>query len=90
MQSHTRLFSAWDVEQHWCMHHAQGSRHCCCAKVTQKQTTLWCAVQAYAKARLEGTDEIGAVLLSMSSDLLAFDFKETFVNAFDVSCMYFS
>lgn len=41
--------------------------------------------QAYGKARLQGTDEIGSVLLSISSDLLAFDFKETFVNAFDVS-----
>ena len=42
-------------------------------------------MQAYGKARSEGTNEIGSILLSISSDLLAFDFKETFVNAFDVS-----
>ncbi|DBA83890.1 TPA: hypothetical protein ACH3X1_006397 [Trebouxia sp. C0004] len=40
--------------------------------------------QAYGKTRLQGSDEIGEVLLSISSDLLTFDFKETFVNAFDV------
>lgn len=44
-------------------------------------------MQAYGKARSQGTNEIGSVLLSISSDLLTFDFKETFVNAFDVrSC----
>ena len=42
-------------------------------------------LQAYGKTRLEGSDEIGEVLLSISSELLTFDFKETFVNAFDVS-----
>lgn len=42
-------------------------------------------LQAYGKARLQGSDEIGAVLLSIGSDLLAFNFRETFVNAFDVS-----
>ena len=42
------------------------------------------ALQAYGKARTEGIDEIGALLLSISSDLLAFNFRETFVNAFDV------
>lgn len=41
--------------------------------------------EAYAKARLQGIHEIGEVLLSISSDLLSFNFKETFVNAFDVS-----
>lgn len=41
-------------------------------------------LQAYAKARSQGTNEIGSVLLSISSELLTFDFKETFVNAFDV------
>lgn len=41
--------------------------------------------QAYGKTRLEGSDEIGEVLLSISSELLTFDFKETFVNAFDVA-----
>ena len=45
-------------------------------------------MQAYGKARNEGIHEIGAVLLSVSSDLLTFDFKETFVNAFDVSLLY--
>jgi hypothetical protein len=42
-------------------------------------------LQAYGKTRLQGSDEIGEVLLSISSELLTFDFKETFVNAFDVS-----
>ncbi|KAL3138857.1 hypothetical protein ABBQ32_005687 [Trebouxia sp. C0010 RCD-2024] len=41
--------------------------------------------QAYGQARSQGTDEIGSLLLSISSQLLTFDFKETFVNAFDVS-----
>lgn len=41
--------------------------------------------QAYGKARLQGSDEIGEVLLSIGSDLLAFNFRETFVNAFDVA-----
>lgn len=41
--------------------------------------------QAYGKARSQGTNEIGSILLSISSDLLAFDFQETFVNAFDVA-----
>lgn len=41
--------------------------------------------QAYGKTRLQGSDEIGEVLLSISSELLTFDFKETFVNAFDVA-----
>ena len=49
------------------------------------QVLLLIPLQAYGKARLQGTDEIGSVLMSISSDLLAFDFKETFVNAFDVS-----
>lgn len=43
-------------------------------------------MQAYGQARSHGTDEIGALLLSISSELLTFDFKETFVNAFDVRC----
>lgn len=42
------------------------------------------AVQAYGKARIEGINEIGALLLSISSELLVFNFRETFVNAFDV------
>lgn len=42
-------------------------------------------LQAYGKTRLQGSDEIGEVLLGISSELLTFDFKETFVNAFDVS-----
>ncbi|DBA74741.1 hypothetical protein WJX79_004155 [Trebouxia sp. C0005] len=41
--------------------------------------------QAYGKTRLQGSDEIGEVLLGISSELLTFDFKETFVNAFDVA-----
>ncbi|DBB02558.1 hypothetical protein WJX82_006517 [Trebouxia sp. C0006] len=41
--------------------------------------------QAYGKTRLQGSDEIGEVLLNISSELLTFDFKETFVNAFDVA-----
>lgn len=41
-------------------------------------------LQAYGKARTEGIDEIGALLLSISSELLVFNFRETFVNAFDV------
>ena len=47
-------------------------------------------LQAYAKARVQGTNEIGSVLLSISSELLTFDFKETFVNAFEVRLRLFS
>lgn len=42
-------------------------------------------LQAYRNARSQGKSEIGEVLLSISSDLLSFNFRETFVNAFDVS-----
>ena len=42
-------------------------------------------LQAYAKARLQGIHEVGEVLLSISSELMSFNFRETFVNAFDVS-----
>ena len=41
--------------------------------------------QAYKQVRLEGEDELGAVLLGVSHNLLSFDFRETFVNAFEVS-----
>jgi len=49
------------------------------------QVSVYLLLQAYGKTRLQGSDEIGEVLLSISSELLTFDFKETFVNAFDVS-----
>lgn len=49
------------------------------------KSVLTCFLQAYGKTRLQGSDEIGEVLLNISSELLTFDFKETFVNAFDVS-----
>ena len=52
-----------------------------CSALTDRHAFL----QAYAKARLQGIHEVGEVLLSISSDLLSFNFKETFVNAFDVS-----
>lgn len=55
--------------------------------VVTKRTIL---LQAYAKARTEGIDEIGEVLLSISSDLLSFNFRETFVNAFDVRHAFLS
>lgn len=41
-------------------------------------------LQAYKSARLEGEDEVGGILLGVSSRLLEFDFRETFVNAFEV------
>ena len=34
--------------------------------------------------RADGEREVGAVLLGVSSELMAFDFRETFVNAFEV------
>jgi hypothetical protein len=40
---------------------------------------------AYRSARLEdGAQDMGDLVLSLSTKLTAFDFTETFVNAFDV------
>ncbi len=35
--------------------------------------------------RLTGEREVGSVLLALSSRMLEFNYRETFVNAFDVS-----
>lgn len=42
------------------------------------------ARQAYKKTRADGENEVGGVLLGISSELMTFDFRETFVNAFEV------
>ena len=41
-------------------------------------------VQAYVAARRQGSAEAGDVLLDMSQALLSFNYRDTFVNAFDV------
>ena len=41
-------------------------------------------MQAYVAARTQGS-EAGDVLLDMSRALLSFNYRDTFVNAFDVS-----
>eukprot|EP01026_Neomeris_dumetosa_P071793 TRINITY_DN7275_c0_g1_i1.p3 TRINITY_DN7275_c0_g1~~TRINITY_DN7275_c0_g1_i1.p3 ORF type:complete len:182 (-),score=30.68 TRINITY_DN7275_c0_g1_i1:227-733(-) len=43
------------------------------------------AGEAYVKMRETGENELSAVLLGMGSDLLSFNYRETFVNAFDVA-----
>eukprot|EP01025_Chloroclados_australasicus_P040513 TRINITY_DN4233_c2_g1_i3.p6 TRINITY_DN4233_c2_g1~~TRINITY_DN4233_c2_g1_i3.p6 ORF type:complete len:172 (-),score=23.28 TRINITY_DN4233_c2_g1_i3:1151-1666(-) len=43
------------------------------------------ASQAYGTMREQGEDEIASVLLGMGQQLLAFDYRDTFVNAFDVA-----
>ena len=42
------------------------------------------SVQAYRDVRLQGEDELGSVLLGVSMRLLAFDFRDTFVDAYEV------
>jgi hypothetical protein len=43
------------------------------------------AGEAYREVRSEGAEDMSDLVLSMSSKLMAFDFHDTFVNAFDVS-----
>lgn len=45
------------------------------------------ALQVYKRVRLEGEDNLGAVLLGMCQYLLSFNFRETFVDAFEVSAL---
>ena len=45
------------------------------------------SAQAYRDVRLQGEDELGSVLLGVSMRLLAFDFRETFVDAYEVGIM---
>ncbi len=45
---------------------------------------LYAACQAYVSARRQGSADAGDVLLDMSQALLQFDYRDTFVNAFDV------
>lgn len=39
---------------------------------------------AYVTCRQRGDDEMSALLLGLSNELLAFNYRETFVNAFEV------
>jgi len=43
------------------------------------------AGKAYKSQRLAGCNEAGDVLLGLSSDLLAFNYRDTFVNGFEVA-----
>eukprot|EP00197_Chlamydomonas_leiostraca_P005342 CAMPEP_0202861580 /NCGR_PEP_ID=MMETSP1391-20130828/2933_1 /ASSEMBLY_ACC=CAM_ASM_000867 /TAXON_ID=1034604 /ORGANISM="Chlamydomonas leiostraca, Strain SAG 11-49" /LENGTH=213 /DNA_ID=CAMNT_0049540995 /DNA_START=11 /DNA_END=652 /DNA_ORIENTATION=- len=43
------------------------------------------AGEAYVAARRAGEDEVGGVLLAVGSQLLVFDFHDTFVNGFEVA-----
>jgi hypothetical protein len=42
-------------------------------------------MQAYAKLRQQGQDDVSDLVLSLATELLAFNYRETFVNAFEVS-----
>lgn len=39
---------------------------------------------AYVKCRQAGEDEMTSLLMGLSNELLAFNYRETFVNAFEV------
>jgi hypothetical protein len=41
-------------------------------------------LQAYARQRTAGQADIGSILLAVASDLQAFNFRETFTDAFEV------
>jgi hypothetical protein len=43
------------------------------------------AGDAYARIRAGGEDEMGGLLLSLSNELMAFNYRECFVGPFDVS-----
>eukprot|EP01023_Acetabularia_acetabulum_P010657 TRINITY_DN1484_c0_g3_i1.p1 TRINITY_DN1484_c0_g3~~TRINITY_DN1484_c0_g3_i1.p1 ORF type:complete len:168 (+),score=27.70 TRINITY_DN1484_c0_g3_i1:12-515(+) len=43
------------------------------------------AAEAYAKLRDQGEDELNSVLLGMGQELLTFNYRDTFVSAFDVA-----
>jgi len=43
------------------------------------------AVQVYRGMREEGEDDLSSLLLGVGSDLMNFDFKETFTDAFEVA-----
>ncbi len=56
-----KLFSAWVAEQHWCMQHAQGPRHCCCATVSGYSRAVWGASQISLSSCLtSGSADCGA------------------------------
>lgn len=42
------------------------------------------AGRAYTKLRAQGQHEAGDLVLGIASELLSFNFRETFVNAFEV------
>lgn len=46
-----------------------------------------CAAQAYINVRQAGNDELGDLVLSLSSELQGFNYRETFTNAFEVYCL---
>lgn len=54
----------------------------CCGGPICIHTTYM--LQAYKDLRLRGENELGSILLGLSTSLLTFDFHDTFVNAFEV------
>jgi hypothetical protein len=43
------------------------------------------AGDAYARLRAAGEDEMGGLLMGLSNELMAFNYRECFVGPFDVS-----
>jgi hypothetical protein len=43
------------------------------------------AARKVTAMRLEGCEEMGAIIMGVTQDLLTFDFSDTFVNAFEVA-----
>ena len=42
-------------------------------------------MQAYTKLRQQGQDDVSDLVLELANELLTFNYRETFVNAFEVS-----
>lgn len=43
------------------------------------------AGDAYVRCRQQGDDDMSSLVLGLSNELLAFNYRETFVNAFEVA-----
>lgn len=62
----------------------------CWLRVSCRAAASFCAgscMQAYRAVRSAGENDIGSILLSIASDLEAFDFDETFTGNFEVQCL---
>lgn len=56
----------------------------CAAAAELQPEPVHACMQAYRAARSTGENDIGSILLSIASDLEAFDFHDTFTGNFEV------